>query len=422
MEVLFITHKYPPSIGGMEKQSYELINGVARWCKVHTLIYDNRSSRVVFLLTIRRRVKKMLRENPGISLIHLNDGLMAFFFSLGVGKVTDLPVLVTLHGLDIVFPSKLFQRIVVSKFRKLDGVIAVSQATARESIARGIERDRVYVVRNGVDTDMSLIKKQPLFPRSLEKTLGIPLNDKKILVSVGRSVRRKGFSWFITKVLPQLDDSIIYLIVGPTDPNIRRTGFILNHLLPKRLSDLIILLFGLGMDELEVQKALEKPDVRNRAFYLGKQPFEDMVQILKHADMFVMPNIQVAGDAEGFGLVALEASVNGTPVLASAIEGITCAVMDGKNGFLVPAENEVMWIDRIHSLLSDRTHLKAFGESAKTYTIGNYAWTKMVDGYLKVFNKYCQLGARDGNPHPSGKPLRQDPAGPRGEMSKELHA
>ncbi len=406
MEVLFITHKYPPSIGGMEKQSYELINGVARWSKVHTLIYDNRSSRVLFLLTIRRRVRALLKKNPDISLIHLNDGLMAFFFSLGFGKLTDLPVLVTLHGLDIVFPSRLFQRIVVSKFKKLDGVIAVSQATARECIARGFQRDRVYVVRNGVDTDMALINKQPLFPRTLEKMLGIPIHDKKILVSVGRSVRRKGFSWFINKVLPLLDESIVYLIVGPTNPNIRRTGFILNHLLPKRLADLIILLFGLGIDELEVQKALEKPELHKRAFYLGKQPFEDMVQILKHADMFVMPNIQVAGDAEGFGLVALEASVNGTPVIASAIEGITCAVMDGKNGFLVPAENESVWIDRIHALLSDRPHLQDFGRAAKEYTIKNYAWTKMVDGYLKVFRKYChQFAFNETTGGPGAGPL-----------------
>jgi phosphatidylinositol alpha-1,6-mannosyltransferase len=117
-----------------------------------------------------------------------------------------------------------------------------------------------------------------------------------------------------------------------------------------------------------------------------------MVQILKHADMFVMPNIKVEGDAEGFGLVALEASVNGTPVLASAMEGITCAVIDGKNGFLVPPEKETAWIEKIHSLLSDLPYLKTFGEGAKNFTITNYAWKKMVDGYIHVFDKYhCRL-------------------------------
>ena len=386
MEILFITHKYPPIIGGMEKQSYELINGVARQHKVHTLIYDNRMSRARFLVGLPRKVKRMLREHPNISLIHLNDGLMAFI-GLIIKRMTDIPVLATIHGLDIVFPSKIFQRVVLEKFNRLDGVIAVSQATAQECIKRGIERDKVYVVRNGVDTDMSMINRQPGFRRVLEKKIGIPLQDKKILVSIGRSVRRKGFSWFMNRVVPHLDRNIVFMIVGPSEPNIHRIQFLLN-LLPRRVAHLLVLMLGLGMDEIDIQKALRRPDLAGRAFYLGKQPYEDMVQILKLADMFVMPNIKVEGDAEGFGLVALEASVNGTPVLASAMEGITCAVIDGKNGFLVPPEKEAAWIDKIHALLSDLPHLKTFGEGAKDFTITNYAWKRMVDGYIHVFNKY----------------------------------
>ncbi len=386
MEILFITHKYPPSVGGMEKQSYELINGAAKTHKVHTLIYDNRSSRAKFLLTVPMKVKKILKENPNISIIHLNDGLMGFCGTF-LKRFTSIPVLMTLHGLDIVLPSKFYQSYVVNRFKKLDGVIAVSHATAQECIKRGFDRDKVYVVRNGVDTEMSLINKKPGFRKTLEGKLGIPLQDKKILVSIGRSVRRKGFSWFMTRVLPQLDKNIIYLIVGPTDPNIRRINFLLN-LLPKRLAHLLVLALGLGLDEIDVSEALEREEIKGHAFYLGKQPFEDMVQILKHSDMFVMPNIKVMGDAEGFGLVALEASVNGTPVIASSLEGITCAVIDGKNGFLVPPENEGAWIEKIHAILSDTSHLKEFGELAKQFTITNFAWKKMVDGYLTVFNKY----------------------------------
>lgn len=401
MEILFITHKYPPSVGGMEKQSYELINGVARSYKVHTLIYDNKSSRVKFLLTVPLRVKRILRENPNISIIHLNDGLMGFC-GTWIKRITSVPVLMTLHGLDIVMPSQLYQRHMVDRFRKLDGVIAVSQATAQECIARGFDRDRVYVVRNGVDTEMSLISRKAGFRKTLEGKLGIPLEDKKVLVSIGRSVRRKGFSWFMTRVLPHLDENIIYLIVGPTDPNIRRINFILK-MLPARLAHIIVLGLGLGLDEIDVHEALRRPEIKDRAFYLGKQPFEDMVQILKYADMFVMPNIKVHGDAEGFGLVALEASVNGTPVLASAMEGITCAVIDGKNGFLVPPENDSEWVNRIHALTSDITHLREFGEQAKQFTITNFAWKKMVDGYITVFKKYDYLHAmRRANASPQG--------------------
>jgi phosphatidylinositol alpha-1,6-mannosyltransferase len=301
--------------------------------------------------------------------------------------MTDVPILVTLHGLDIVFPSKLFQRFVVAKFKKLDGIIAVSQATAQECIKRGFDRDKVYVVYNGVDTDMSLISKQPGFRKALEKKLGIPLHEKKIIVSVGRSVRRKGFFWFITKVFPQLERDVIYLIIGPPHQHIKKINFILN-LLPKYLAHLIVLILGLGIEEIDIQKALQRPEIKDRSFYLGKLPYEEMVQILKHSNLFVMPNRRVLGDTEGFGLVALEASVNGLPVLASAIEGITCAVIDGKNGFLVPPETEAVWIKKIHTLLSDCNYLQEFGEQAKEYTIANYAWKKMVEGYITIFKKY----------------------------------
>jgi glycosyltransferase involved in cell wall biosynthesis len=416
MEILFITHKYPPSVGGMEKQSYELINGVARSYKVHTLIFDNKSSRVSFLLSVPRKVKKILKENPGISIIHCNDGLIGFLGSR-IKRITSVPVLTTLHGLDIVMPSKLYQRHMVDRFKKLDGVIAVSQATAQECIDRGFDRDKVYVVRNGVDTEMSLINKKAGYRKTLEAKLGIPLNDKKIIVSIGRSVRRKGFSWFMTRVLPHLDSNIIYLIIGPTDPNIRKINLILK-LLPARIAHIIVLALGLGLDEIDVQKALKRPEIKNRAFYLGKQPFEDMVQILKNADLFIMPNIKVAGDAEGFGLVALEASVNGTPVLASAMEGITCAVIDGKNGFLVPPENESDWIEKIHSLMSDLPHLREYGETAKQFTITNFAWKKMVEGYITVFKKYdYQMTSQKTDDSTAGGGPRPVSAGPPDEKN-----
>lgn len=396
MEVLFITHKYPPSIGGMEKQSYELINGVAKSHRVHSIVYDNKTSRVKFLLSLKSKVKKILEENPDISVIHLNDGLMAFF-AYPIKKITDKPILVTLHGLDIVFPNKLFQKVVIKRFKKLDGVIAVSRATADECLQRGFSREKVFVVRNGVDTSLSKIYEKIGFRSELEKKLGISLNGKKILVSIGRSVRRKGFSWFLSNVMPRLDKSVIYLIIGPPQKHIKKIEFIFK-LLPDAFAHELSLLFGLGMDESDIQRALKKKELANRAFYMGKLPFEEMIQVLKASDLFVMPNIKVRGDAEGFGLVALEAAICGVPVLASSLEGITCAVIDGMNGFLAPPENEIAWVEKIDTLLADRISLKKSGDLAQRYTVKNYAWEKMVDGYIEIFEnfhrEYCKVKAK----------------------------
>jgi len=393
MEVLFITHKYPPSIGGMEKQSYELIKGVSKNFKVHSIVYDNNSSKVKFLLTLKKKVQKILDENPGISVIHLNDGLMAIF-AYKLKKITNIPIIATLHGLDIVFPSIIFQKIAVNRFKKLDGIIAVSNATAEECHKRGFDKDKVFVVKNGVDTELGYIKKISRFRTTMEERLGISLENKKILISVGRSVRRKGFSWFINRVLPKLDENVIYLIVGPPQQHLKKIQMFFK-LIPNHLAHLISLLFGWGMDEIDIRRALEDPAVKGRGFYLGKLPFEEMIQFLKHADIFVMPNIKVYGDAEGFGLVALEAAVNNTTVVASAIEGITCAIQDGKNGFLVPAENVTAWTEKINALLSEDSLLDTFSRASRDFTMENYSWDHMVDGYVTVFNRYHKAGLNE---------------------------
>ncbi|HHU26333.1 MAG TPA: glycosyltransferase family 4 protein, partial [Bacteroidales bacterium] len=111
------------------------------------------------------------------------------------------------------------------------------------------------------------------------------------------------------------------------------------------------------------------------------------MQVFSLADLFVMPNIHVEGDEEGFGLVALEASIRGTYVLASNMEGITEAVIDGKNGSLMPSEDAEAWANKIEKLLSDKPKLEAMAKEGQKFTDENFCWNKMVLGYKAVFDK-----------------------------------
>ena len=70
-----------------------------------------------------------------------------------------------------------------------------------------------------------------------------------------------------------------------------------------------------------------------------------------------MPNVRVAGDMEGFGLVAVEAATRGTLVVASALEGIRDAVVDGSTGILVEPEQPDQLIETIRALAADRGRL-----------------------------------------------------------------
>ena len=146
------------------------------------------------------------------------------------------------------------------------------------------------------------------------------------------------------------------------------------------------LFLGAPTDEAELDELLETtPGV----YHLGRVSFEDLMSLYSLADLFVMPNIPVEGDQEGFGLVALEASVRGTWVVASGIEGITEAVIEGANGTLLPPEDPDRWVAKIRELLSmPQQELAEWGRRGQSYTTDHFSWGRMVDGYKAVFDRY----------------------------------
>ena len=74
---------------------------------------------------------------------------------------------------------------------------------------------------------------------------------------------------------------------------------------------------------------------------------------MRGADVFVQPNIPVPGDMEGFGLVAIEAAMQGSLVVASSLEGLIDAVDDGVTGELLPAQDATAWRTHLEELLAD---------------------------------------------------------------------
>lgn len=384
MEVLFITHKYPPAIGGMEKQSMELITRMSRRCKVHTIIYRKDSmSRIGFFWNLKKEVKRMLALHPGIDIIHLNDGLMAAFCPW-IFHFTDIPVTATFHGLDIVFPWKYYQKKILPRAKQLATIITVSQASKQAFIKRGFDNKIIICINNGVDHELANLPKSHDIYQVIKEKTGKDLTGKNIIVALGRPVKRKGFSWFLKNVLPELSDETVLLMMGPITKHSLVQKLLL-RLIPSSIKNTIQLFLGQSTDQERVLKLLQEDHISGKAFHLGKLEYNILFQLLSAADLFVMPNIRVKGDAEGFGLVALEATLRGTPVLASGIEGIKDAIIDQKNGFLLPSADKKIWVEAITKLLSDKKALTHFGQHAKKYTLSHYDWELMVEEYYKCF-------------------------------------
>lgn len=385
MEILFVSHKYPPAVGGMEKQSFELIQGMKQHTRVHTLVHEAGQSKLRFFWTLRKRILQMCREHPGITAIHFNDGLMAAICA-GHKGYEHLLRAATLHGLEVVFPNRIYQRYILPRFNRLDLLIAVSQATAEACIQRGLAPEKIVVIPNGVDTALAETTLKPGFGQMMATQYDVQVEGRRILVAMGRSVRRKGFSWFIEQVVPRLQGDFVFLIIGPFHR--KRDDFAkILRFLPPFLSKQIALFAGFPTDEDRIRYLLAQPAVAKKVQHLGKLPFDDIRQILSAADAFVMPNIPIEGDMEGFGLVCLEACLCGTTVLASRIDGITEAIQDGKNGVLLPPGDAESWAKALQALMQDPDAFSKQKQSAVDYTLAHFSWEKMAGAYWEHFQQ-----------------------------------
>jgi len=297
-------------------------------------------------------------------------------------KYNHLRKVVTLHGLDVVFPNPVFQRHVLPKFNRYDLLIAVSEATATAAANRGLEKSKIMVIPNGVSTTPAPLASDTQI-QQLYRDLGIQ-PECNYLVALGRPVKRKGFSWFIKHVVPHLDPAIKLIIVGPFRKEKRKIDHFLN-LLPSKVKEQLMLFFGYPSDEGDIRALLQHEHVAHSVRHLGKLPLEQLQMLLSRSLAFIMPNIPVEGDMEGFGLVCLEANQCATVVLASAIDGIPDAIQHHKNGILLPPQAPAIWSQQIHTLYHDPAERKSLIDKFQTFTTATYGWDKMVLNYFKAF-------------------------------------
>jgi len=100
-------------------------------------------------------------------------------------------------------------------------------------------------------------------------------------------------------------------------------------------------------------------------------------------DLFIQPNIKVQGDMEGFGLSVIEAVSCKIPVIASNLEGLKDAIIDGQNGFSIEPENTEKYVEKINELLANDDFRQEFGEKARQFVTQNFRWEIIAKRYLE---------------------------------------
>jgi len=343
-KTLFITRNYPPKVGGLEVYSYNLIK-------------EFETHEITFKITLSKSKKHLLWFFPysflkalylirkySVQSVHLCDGLLS---PVGVllKFLTNAKVTVTIHGLDITYSHPFYQMFIPWCITKLDGIVCVSHSTRDECVRRIIPCPNCTVIPNGIRPDqLCLQQSKNELHRKLENLIGISIKNKKILFTISHLVKRKGVAWFVANVIPCLENSYVYVVAGE------------------------------GPERRTIQNIVDQYDLQGRVLLLGEISDEDRKLIYNASDIFIMPNITVRGDVEGFGIVALEAGSCGLPVVASDIQGLRDAVIDGKTGYLVEEGDVEGFVGKITDMNLEKDQIKKIVNST-------FDWAKIYKDY-----------------------------------------
>lgn len=373
MRLLFVSHSFPPTdrplsnVGGMQRVATDLFTALHehdavalrssvlrsswRWTHLKTLPFIASTFSKIYQMTERREIDAVLFSS--MVTASLAVPLRKHLRRYGVATAAIV------HGRDVTLNVSAYQKFIPRVFSALDAVLPVSRATGEACLERGLQEDKLFVVPNGVSVNRFNASQRTAARSELLKrfeSTDLPENAL-LLCSVGRQVKRKGYAWFVHEVMPLLPTDIHYWLAGE------------------------------GPEAEEILAAARSKGVSDRIRLLGRVSESDLELLYAGSDLFVMPNIPVRGDMEGFGVVMLEAGLSGLPTIGARLEGIADVIEESENGHLVRSGDAWAYSEAVMQYYRDDVRLEAASERAAHHVRSRFSWQAVADKYVGVLQQ-----------------------------------
>ena len=375
--VLFVTNDFGPRAGGIETFIIGLIQRrpfgqtiVYTSFQENSEQYDADWMTQYGVLVIRDRAKILL-PTPRVAfhlkkIIRDKQVVTAAFgaaaplglLSAGMKRAGVLRTVALTHGHEVwwakVFPFNLLLRRIGSTVN----VLTYLGEFTRTAISQGLSeqaRTEMVKIAPGIDVDHFI----PTDASVLRKSLG--LANKRVIVSVGRLVHRKGQDNLIES-MPEILSSV---------PNAH------------------LLIVGEGPYRAHLQQLVTQHGLETAVSFIGRVQYKELPMYLCVGDIFAMPSrSRLMGlEVEGLGIVYLEASACGLPVLAGDSGGAPDAVMPNETGLVVNGTDNKQVATAAIELLTKIDLSQKMGATGRQWIVDNWRWEIWSKEFEKVLNK-----------------------------------
>jgi phosphatidylinositol alpha-1,6-mannosyltransferase len=226
------------------------------------------------------------------------------------------------------------------------GIIAASEYSAQEAVRAARCPLPGVVIPPGVDAE----RFRPIDAdecMAVRRAFGLH-EARPLVLGVSRLVPRKGF------------DVLIDAVAG--------------------LPDVQLAIAGDGRDRERLEARASKRELGGRVRFLGRVPDGVLAPLVASADVFAMPcrDRWLGLEAEGFGIVFMEAAAAGVPVVAGRSGGSHEAVVDGTTGFVVDGRSAREVRRAVVRLVADPELRERMGNAARVRAIGEFSYDHLV--------------------------------------------
>ncbi len=243
--------------------------------------------------------------------------------------------------------SRMMSWLMKKVIEEAEELVPNSEFTLHEYERWGVPREKMVTIVPGVDTVF-------FHPEGKSRYLVEKhrLQNKQIIMTVGRLDERKGHDMVIR--------AMTYLI--------------------KRFPDVVYMIVGKGREEQRLKNLADNLKLQDRVVFTGFVADESLPDYYNLCDVFVLPNReteshdQLKGDYEGFGVVFLEASACGKPVIAGKSGGSCEAVVDGITGLMVDPRSDDDIAHAIERILEDKSFAGRLGMAGRNRAEKEFDW------------------------------------------------